>query len=152
MTKAVLCIGVVALIIFGGSAFAVSFGKLPNLGTDTERPAPAVSPEQSAPLEDMSVDREEEVDLSHPLTLEQCIEIALRRASEMETARLDLILEEMNVKDAKSSYWPRIDSNGGYQFSDNADFGWEKENYDASIAARYTIWDHGQREGTVARG
>jgi len=151
MTKAVLCVGVVALIVFGGSASGVSFGKLPNLGTDTERRAPEGRSEQPAPLEDMSVDREEEVDLSQPLTLEQCIEIALKRAPEMKTGRLDLIVEEMNVKDAKGNYWPQIDTNGGYQFSDNVDFGWEKENYDASMSARYTIWDHGQREGTLAR-
>ena len=48
-------------------------------------------------------------------------------------------------------HWPRIDTNGGYQFSDTVDLGWEKENYDASVAARYTIWDHGQRKGTLAR-
>ena len=160
MTKAVLCIGVVALIVFGSSisAFAVSFGKLPNLGAEAKHDAPAENPENPAPSEDpgfAEYEEEkgsgEEVDLSQPLTLRQCIEIALEKSSEIKTAQLDLVLEEMSVKDAWSNYWPQIDSSGGYQFSENIDLGWEKENYDASIAARYVIWNHGQREGTLAQ-
>jgi len=94
---------------------------------------------------------EEEIDLSQPLTLRRCVEIAQKRAADIKTARLNLIQEDMNVKDAMSSYLPRISADGRYQFSDDVDFGWEKENYNASISARYTIWDHGQREGTLAQ-
>jgi len=60
-------------------------------------------------------------------------------------------LQDMNVKDARTNYLPKIDASGRYQFSDSVDFGWEKDNYDASVAAGYTIWDHGQREGTLAQ-
>jgi outer membrane protein len=153
MTKAALCIGVVALVMFGGSdsTFAVSSGSLPHLSTDTVLRAPAEKPEQHTSPDEASVEREEEADLSQPLTLEQCIEIALKNAPEMKTAQLDLMLEEMDVRDAQSNYWPQIDTSGSYQFSDAVDFGWEKENYDASVAARYVIWDHGQREGTLAQ-
>ncbi len=148
MTKAVIRISVVALIVLcvSASAFAISFGKLPRLSLkeSTEEPAPS--------LEDVLANREEEeIDLSQSLTLEQCVEIAQKRASGIKTARFNLIVEEMNVSNAKSGYLPQINTTGRYQFSDAVDFGWEKENYDASVTASYIIWDHGQREGTLAQ-
>lgn len=145
MAKSVLYIGIVALVVLNYSftASAVSFGKMPGLRLGEK-------PEQTAPTEDMPVDIETP-DLSEPLTLEQCIEIALKRASEIRTAQLDLKLEDMNVSDARSAYLPQISTDGRYQFSENVDFGWEKENYDASVSARYVIWDHGQREGSLAQ-
>jgi len=147
MTRASLYVGVVALIILSTSvsASAVSLGKLPiTLGEESGRSS---APESAA----VSEEGEQEFDISQPLALEECIRIALQSASEMKTGKLDLILEEMNVKDARSSYLPQINAAGGYQFSDDADFGWEKENYDASVSARYTIWDHGQRQGQTAQ-
>ncbi len=153
MRKAALCIVVCALVISGdlASAFPVSFGKPPRLPSEEDKGQ--VEPRQDMPGvdEDDQADVEEGIDLSQPLTLEQCIKIALERATELRTAQLDLILEEMSVKDAQSRYWPQIDTDGGYQFSDAVDFGWERENYDASVGARYVIWDHGQREGTLVQ-
>jgi len=145
MAKSVLYIGIVALVVLNYSftASAVSFGKMPGLRLGEK-------PEQTAPTEDVPVDIETP-DLSEPLTLEQCIEIALKRASEIRTAQLDLKLEDMNVSNARSAYLPEISTDGRYQFSENVDFGWEKENYDASVSARYVIWDHGQREGSLAQ-
>ena len=145
MTKAIVLIGIVTLIMFCGfsSVFAVSFGNPPRL-------SPEEDSEQSRPPASMPAEKEK-VDLSQPLTLKQCIEIAQNHASEMRTGQLDLVLEDMNVKDRLSQYLPQIDTNGSYQFSDDIDFGWEKENYAASVTARYTIWDNGQREGTVAQ-
>ena len=145
MAKTILCISVVTLIMFGGlvSASAISLGKLPRLSLEKDS-------EQSEPPVSMPADRME-IDLSEPLTLEQCIEIAQNNASGIRTAQFDLVLEDMNVKDAMSKYLPQITTNGGYQFADDIDLGWEKENYDASITARYTIWDHGQRAGTSAQ-
>jgi outer membrane protein TolC len=128
---------------------------MPGLGADAKNSVAENAEEPATPAhagaEGLLMNSEEEVDLSQPLTLEQCVEIALKKSSGIKTARLDLMLEEMNVKDARSNYWPQLDSSGRYQFSENTDFGWEKENYDASIAARYVIWDHGQREGTLAQ-
>jgi outer membrane protein len=145
MAKSVLYIGIIALVVLtaSSSVSAVSLGKLPGLRLGEK-------PEQTAPTEEVPVDVEAP-DLSEPLTLEQCIEIALKRASEIRTAQLDLKLEDMNVSDARSAYLPEISTDGRYQFSDDVDFGWEKENYDASVSARYVIWDHGQREGSLAQ-
>ena len=145
MTKAMLCISITTLMILGCSVstFALSFGGLPYISLKEN------SEETASIDEDMPMEDEEEVDLLEPLTLEHCIELALERAPGMRTAKLSLMLEEMNVKNARSNYLPQIDTSGHYQFSDAVDFGWERENYDASVSANYTIWDHGQREGTL---
>jgi outer membrane protein TolC len=149
MLKSVMSFGVMVsmILIISVSAFPVSLGKLPLPYSLSEK-----DKEQSAMLSDdvMMFDKPD-IDLSQPLTLKQCIEIALKNASVMKTAQLDLRLEEMNVRDARSNYFPQIDTSGQYQFSDAVDFGWEKENYNASVSARYNIWDHGQREATLVQ-
>ena len=153
MRKVILCIGVLALIMLGSSVptFAISLGKLPHVSWNEETERAARPEDAPAVVEDISSHNEEGIDLTGPLTLEQCIEIAQKRATEIRTAQLNLIREELNVKDAASNYLPQVTTDGRYQFSDTNDFGWEKENYNASIAARYTIWDHGQRAGTLAQ-
>ena len=100
---------------------------------------------------DNSRENKENVDLSQPLTLKQCIQIAITQSPTMRTAKMNLSEEELNVQDAQSSYLPEVGVSGGYTFSDNIDFGWEKENYDASLDASYTIWDHGKRKSALAQ-
>jgi outer membrane protein len=87
----------------------------------------------------------EDVDVSNPLTLEQCIKIALKQSPNIKTAELDLITSNNNVKDAKASFLPEINSNGQYQFSDTNNIGFEKSNYNAQISASYRLWDQGRR-------
>lgn len=93
----------------------------------------------------------DEVDLSQPLTLEQCIQIGLEKSTSMRNARLNLAIQELRVKTARADYFPRIFSNGNYDFSDRIDFGFEPENYNLGLGAQYTIWDNGQREGGFAQ-
>ncbi|RKU35259.1 hypothetical protein C6496_17400, partial [Candidatus Poribacteria bacterium] len=88
-----------------------------------------------------------EVDLSQPLTLEQCIQIGLERATSMRNARLNLAIQELRVKNARADYFPQIFATGSYDFSDRIDFGFEPENYNLGLRGQYTIWDNGQREG-----
>ena len=92
-----------------------------------------------------------EVDLSQPLTLEQCIQIGLEKSTNMRNARLNLAIQELRVKTSRADYFPRIFSNGNYDFSDRIDFGFEPENYNLGLGAQYTIWDNGQREGGFAQ-
>lgn len=92
-----------------------------------------------------------EVDLSQPLTLEQCIQIGLEEATSMRNARLNLAIQELRVKNARANYFPQIFSNGSYDFSDQIDFGFEPENYNLGLRGQYTIWDNGQREGGFAQ-
>jgi len=87
----------------------------------------------------------ENVSISNPLTLEQCIKIALRQSPNIKSAELDLKTSNFSVKDAKASFLPEINANGQYQFSDRTDIGLEKSNYNAQISASIRLWDHGKR-------
>ena len=49
-----------------------------------------------------------EVDLSQPLTLEQCIQIGLEKSTSMRNARLSLAIQELRVKNARARYFPQI--------------------------------------------
>jgi outer membrane protein len=93
----------------------------------------------------------EEINLQQPLNLEQCITIALQKSSDIKNLKLNLTLDELQIKDARSNYLPEITVSGRYSFSDRIDFGFEEENYNATVTGRYTLWDHGQREITLAR-
>ena len=92
-----------------------------------------------------------EIDLSQPLTLEQCIQLGLEKATSMRNARLSLAIQELRIKNARANYFPRITSSGRYDFSDRLDFGFEPENYDLGLTGQYTLWDNGQREVTHAQ-
>ncbi len=92
-----------------------------------------------------------EVDLTQSLTLEQCVQIGLEKSTNMRNARLNLAIQELRVKTARADYFPRIFTNGNYDFSDRVDFGFEPENYNLGLGAQYTIWDNGQREGGFAQ-
>ena len=92
-----------------------------------------------------------EIDISEPLTLNQCVEIALTQSPGMRAAGFNLIAAKLDVDDARADYWPSVGVTGQYRFSDDIDFGWERQNYDAQIAANYTIWDHGRREAGLAQ-
>jgi len=85
------------------------------------------------------------------LTLPDCISIALDNTSTIRNSEIDLKIRELGVKDAISNYFPDISVRGNYFFSDQVDFGFERENYDATITGQYTLWDHGQREATLAK-
>jgi len=97
----------------------------------------------------------EEIDfeqlLQQPLNLDECIAIALQESSDMKNAQLNLAIDDLQIKDARSNYYPDITVNGRYNFSDRIDFGFEEENYNLTVTGRYTLWDHGQREINLAR-
>lgn len=91
------------------------------------------------------------VDISEPLTLNQCVRISLGRSPTIRMADLDLKVARLNVADARANYLPEVNAIGQYRFSDFLDFGWERQNYDAQINASYNIWDHGRREAELAQ-
>jgi len=97
------------------------------------------------------LDHMSKVDLSKPLTLRECIDIALERSPDALLSQLDIVSSELSLNDARSKYFPQIYLNGTYRFSDRIEFGFEKENYDLGLSASYTIWDHGHREAEVAQ-
>ena len=94
---------------------------------------------------------EQEIDLAQPLTLQQCIQLALETSTNMRNARIDLVIQELRVKNARARYYPDIFLNGRYNFSDEIDFGFERENYDLGVTGQYTLWDNGQREANFSQ-
>jgi len=48
------------------------------------------------------------------LTLEECIQLALRSRPELEIAKLDVLNAEQQVKEANSYYYPRLNVSAGY--------------------------------------
>jgi len=92
-----------------------------------------------------------EVDLSKPLTLRECIEVALKRSTRVRLSEMEVTLAELSLDDARARYFPQIYLDGTYMFSDKVEFGFEEENYDLWLRASYTIWDHGHREAEVAQ-
>lgn len=85
------------------------------------------------------------IDLSKPLTLEQCIKLALEGSSNMRSARLEYAIQDLRVKNARAQFLPEVSLGGRYGLSDRVDFGFKRANYDLDISGRYTLWDHGQR-------
>lgn len=94
---------------------------------------------------------QEEIDLTQPLTLEQCIKLGMENATSMRNARLSFAIQELRVKSARAGYFPTISSTGNYNFDDRLDFGFEEENYNVGLRGSYTLWDNGQREVSYAQ-
>ena len=91
------------------------------------------------------------VDLSQPLTLQECVQVARENATDMRNARINLAIQDLRVKNARARYFPEIFLSGRYGFSDAIDFGFEQENYDLGLSGRYTLWDNGQREASFSQ-
>ena len=92
-----------------------------------------------------------ELDLSKPLTLRDCISIALERSAEIRNAKADLSLQELRVKGSWSEYLPQLSISGNYGFSERVGIGLGKDNYALSLSGSYLIWDHGRREITLSQ-
>jgi outer membrane protein TolC len=48
------------------------------------------------------------------LTLEDCIQVALKKRPELEISNLDILNAEYQIKEAQSNYYPRLNLNMGY--------------------------------------
>jgi outer membrane protein TolC len=51
---------------------------------------------------------------SPPLTLEECIQLALKNRPELEMATLDILNAKYQIEEATSYYYPRLNFNAGY--------------------------------------
>ena len=91
------------------------------------------------------------VDFFRPLTLEQCIKLALEKSSDMRNARLDFAIQDLRVENARAQFLPDVLLGGRYGISEMADFGFKRANYALDVTGRYTLWDHGQRTATYSQ-
>ena len=148
MIKKVLCISIIALVISLSSLNHLYAFDIPYISFG-EKKASEDSGNSASETND-KIAQTPIIDLSQPLTLKQCLDIAMNAPS-MKMAKISITQQDINVQDAQANYLPEIDIGGGYLFSKDVDFGWEKDNYDSSLSAVYTIWDHGQRKSTLAQ-
>ena len=91
------------------------------------------------------------IDLSKPLTLEQCIKLALNQSSEIRNARVDYAIQDLRVNNARAQFLPEVLLGGRYEISDRVDFGFKRANYDLDVTGRYTLWDSGQRRANYSK-
>jgi outer membrane protein len=56
----------------------------------------------------------QEKEANSPLTLEECIQLALRNRPELDMATMDILHAEQQVKEAQSFYYPHLNLNAGY--------------------------------------
>ncbi|MDP7279326.1 MAG: TolC family protein, partial [Candidatus Poribacteria bacterium] len=102
----------------------------------------------------------EAVDLSTPLTLEQCLQLALENSTSVKNNQISLAIQNLRIKDAESNFYPNFSLSGNYTLSDqlrrmqrqreNLDKDTfvlleQGENYNFGLTGQYTIWDFGQR-------
>ena len=100
------------------------------------------------------------VDQPQPMTLDQCLQLALKSSTTIKNSQINLALQNLRIKDAQSSFYPNISLGGNYTLSDqirqiqrrreNLDKDTfvlleRGENYNFGLSGRYTIWDYGQR-------
>jgi len=100
------------------------------------------------------------VDRSQPMTLDQCLQMALKSSTAVKNSQINLALQNLRIKDAQSSFYPNFSLSGNYTLSDqirqvqrqreNLDKDTfvlleRGENYNFGLSGRYTIWDYGQR-------
>ena len=58
---------------------------------------------------------------SNPLTLKKCIQTALENSSKIMIAKRSLTTVQLEVKDAKAGYLPRLDASFGYKVNNTYD-------------------------------
>ena len=102
----------------------------------------------------------EAVDLSTPLTLEQCLQLALENSTSVKNNQISVAIQNLRIKDAESNFYPNFSLSGNYTLSDqlrrmqrqreNLDKDTfvlleQGENYNFGLTGQYTIWDSGQR-------
>jgi len=66
------------------------------------------------------IQAEQEADLPEPLTLEQCIQLAVDESTDMRNAAIDSALLELRIKNARALYYPELFLNGRYLVSDRS--------------------------------
>ncbi len=80
-----------------------------------------------------------------PLTLKECVRIALENSSKIAIAKRDLTQAELEIKDAKAGYLPGLDLSAGYNINDTYNkIEWTEDHYDVSLSLTSTFYDNGK--------
>jgi len=86
------------------------------------------------------------------LTLEQCIETALKNSDRIAVAKGNLTKAGFNLKDARSGFLPELYLSGGYNLNDVYDrLEWNENHYNLSMSASMTPFTSGRTLLSVAK-
>ncbi len=86
------------------------------------------------------------------LTLNECVEIALKNSHEIAIASGNVNKAEISVRDAYSGFLPDLYLSGGYNVNKDYDrFEWNENHYDLSISTSITPFASGKNLLNVAR-
>ena len=86
------------------------------------------------------------------LTIEQCIEIALKNSYEIIKGRGELNKAEINLKDAKAGRLPELNLSGGYNLNDTYHkLEWDENYYDLTLSASIAPYNGGRTRINVLK-
>jgi outer membrane protein len=90
------------------------------------------------------VTQEDEV-LSEALSIDECIEIALRNSPLILVAEGSVKKSELDVRDAKANFLPEVDLSGGYYIDKTYNtFEWNQDHYDLNLSASMQPFSSGK--------
>jgi len=82
---------------------------------------------------------------SSTLTLKECIQMALDNSSRLIIAKRDIAASELELKDTRAGYLPKLDATAGYKVNDTAHkIEWTENHYDAKLSLIETFYDNGK--------
>ena len=80
-----------------------------------------------------------------PLSLKECIQIAMDNSSKITIAKRSLTTAGLVVEDAKAEYLPRLNTTVGYNINNIHDkIEWTENHYDAKLSLTETFYDNGK--------
>ena len=87
---------------------------------------------------------------SNPLTLKECVQIALDNSSKIAIAKRSLDTAQLEVKDARAGYLPGLEAGAGYKVNNTYDtIEWTEKHYDARLSLTETFYDNGQTSAKI---
>lgn len=85
------------------------------------------------------------LNLKKPLTLKECIHLALENSSRITIAKRDIVVSELEVKDVRAGYFPKLEASAGYEVNDTYNkIEWTENQYDARLSLTETFYDNGK--------
>ncbi len=86
------------------------------------------------------------------LTLNQCIDIALRNSPQVAITKGNISKAKINLRDAQSGFLPQVNLSGGYGINNlNNRFAWDEKHYSLSLSASMNPFASGKKLINVAK-
>ncbi|MBU0568656.1 TolC family protein [bacterium] len=87
------------------------------------------------------------LNFKEPLTLKECVQITLENSSRIAVAKRSLTQAQLEVKDARAGYLPRLDLSADYQVDDTHNkIEWTEDHYEAKASLTETFYDNGKTQ------